>query len=202
MHDKDKIPSDIETSVDEDSQDHVQEKETATAADIYEEMLESTAKKRDEYYDLLLRKQAEFENFRKRTDKVRADAYFQAQSEIVLELLPILDACEKGLETMSSKDSDQGLRPYKEGYRFFLEQMNLVLEKFQIKPVCGVGTQFDPNIHEAVLQEFTQEQDEGTILEVFRKGYLIKNKLLRAAQVKVAMSSANKDSHDNAAPSV
>lgn len=158
-----------------------------TADSIYEEALEDLARQRDEYYDLLLRKQAEFDNYRKRTEKNRFEARLQGQSDLVLELLPILDACAKGMEVMSAADPDPALTPYLEGYRLLTEQIKAVLEKFQVAAVPGVGSRFDPRIHEAVLREFTREHDEGTVLEEYRSGYLIRDKLLRAAQVKVAM---------------
>ena len=158
-----------------------------SAESIYEEALEDLAKQRDEYYDLLLRKQAEFDNYRKRTEKNRFEARLQGQSDLVLELLPILDACAKGLEAMSAADPDPALTPYLEGYRLLADQMNAMLEKFQVTSAPGVGSRFDPRVHEAVLREFTREHEEGTVLEEYRPGYLIRDKLLRAAQVKVAM---------------
>ena len=158
-----------------------------TAESIYEEALEDLARQRDEYYDLLLRKQAEFDNYRKRTEKNRFEARVQGQSDLVLELLPILDACAKGLEVLSADDPDPALTPYLEGYRLLAEQMKAVLEKFQVTTAPGVGSQFDPRVHEAVLREFTRDHEEGTVLEEYRPGYLIRDKLLRAAQVKVAM---------------
>ena len=158
-----------------------------TAESIYEEALADLARQRDEYYDLLLRKQAEFDNYRKRTEKNRFEARLQGQSDLVLELLPVLDACTKGLEVLSAADPDPALAPYLDGYRLLAEQMNAVLEKFQVTTAPGVGSQFDPRVHEAVLREFTREHEEGTVLEEYRPGYLIRDKLLRAAQVKVAM---------------
>ena len=158
-----------------------------TAESIYEEALEDLARQRDEYYDLLLRKQAEFDNYRKRTDKNRFEARLQGQSDLAVELLPVLDACAKGLEVMSAADPDPALAPYLDGYRLLAEQMKSVLEKFQVTAVPGVGSRFDPRVHEAVLREFTREHEEGTVLEEYRPGYLIRDKLLRAAQVKVAM---------------
>jgi molecular chaperone GrpE len=105
----------------------------------------------------------------------------------VVELLPVLDACAKGLEVMSAADPGPALTPYLEGYRLLAEQMKVVLEKFQVTTAPGVGSQFDPRVHEAVLREFTREHEEGTVIEEYRPGYLIRDKLLRAAQVKVAM---------------
>ena len=186
-------PEDIqnqnEDSRDEEDRESSPEDSTPdeTAKSIYEEALDDLARQRDEYYDLLLRKQAEFDNYRKRTEKNRFEARVQGQSDLALELLPILDACAKGLEVMSAADPDPALRPYLEGYRLLAEQMQAVLEKFQVTTAPGVGSQFDPRVHEAVLREFTREHEEGTVIEEYRPGYLIREKLLRAAQVKVAM---------------
>lgn len=183
------IENQAEDSRDEDGREASQEDSSPdeTAESIYEEALEDLAKQRDEYYDLLLRKQAEFDNYRKRTEKNRFEARLQGQSDLALELLPILDACAKGLEVMSAADPDPALAPYLEGYRLLAEQMTALLEKFQVTTVPGVGSQFDPRVHEAVLREFTRDHEEGTVLEEYRPGYLIRDKLLRAAQVKVAM---------------
>ena len=186
-------PEDIQNQ-NEDSRDEVDRElppedaaSDETAESIYEEALEDLARQRDEYYDLLLRKQAEFDNYRKRTEKNRFEARVQGQSDLALELLPILDACTKGLEVLSAADPDPAFTPYLEGYRLLAEQMKTALEKFQVTTAPGVGSQFDPRVHEAVLREFTRDHEEGTVLEEYRPGYLIRDKLLRAAQVKVAM---------------
>ena len=183
------IQNQAEDSRDEEDREVSQEDSSPdeTAESIYEEALADLAKQRDEYYDLLLRKQAEFDNYRKRTEKNRFEARLQGQSDLALELLPVLDACDKGLEVMSAADPDPALAPYLEGYGLLAEQMKAVLEKFQVTTAPGVGSQFDPRVHEAVLREFTREHEEGTVLEEYRPGYLIRDKLLRAAQVKVAM---------------
>ena len=189
MEQPEDIQNQTEDPRDEDDRDVPAEDSTPdeTAETIYEEALADLARQRDEYYDLLLRKQAEFDNYRKRTEKNRFEARVQGQSDLVLELLPILDACAKGLEVLSAADPDPALAPYLEGYGLLAEQMKAVLEKFQVTTAPGVGSQFDPRVHEAVLREFTRDHEEGTVLEEYRPGYLIRDKLLRAAQVKVAM---------------
>jgi len=148
--------------------------------------LESVRKERDEYYDLLLRKQAEFENFRKRTMKDRQEARLAALADIARELLPILDAAEKGLASLEEAPSDPRLRSYREGYLLFIRNLRAVLEKFGVTELQTVGEKFDPTVHEAVATEVTNEREEGHILEELRKGYLISDRLLRPAQVKVA----------------
>ncbi len=189
MERPEEIENQSEVPSDEDGQEGPQDDPASaeTAESIYVEAIGDLAKQRDEYYDLLLRKQAEFDNFRKRTEKNRFEARLQGQADLVLELLPVLDACAKGLEVMSAADPGPALTPYLEGYRLLAEQMKVVLEKFQVTTAPGVGSQFDPRVHEAVLREFTREHEEGTVIEEYRPGYLIRDKLLRAAQVKVAM---------------
>ena len=189
MERPEEIENQSEVPSDEDGQEGPQDGPASaeTAESIYVEAIGDLAKQRDEYYDLLLRKQAEFDNFRKRTEKNRFEARLQGQADLVLELLPVLDACAKGLEVMSAADPGPALTPYLEGYRLLAEQMKVVLEKFQVTTAPGVGSQFDPRVHEAVLREFTREHEEGTVIEEYRPGYLIRDKLLRAAQVKVAM---------------
>jgi len=148
--------------------------------------LESVRKERDEYYDLLLRKQAEFENFRKRTLREREDARIAALTEISKELLLVLDAGEKGLASLEETD-DPRLSGYREGLDLLIKNLRAVLHKFGVKELVSVGEKFDPSLHEAVNTEATDEHEEGRVLEEYRKGYTISNRLLRPAQVKVAV---------------
>ncbi len=149
--------------------------------------LESVRKERDEYYDLLLRKQAEFDNYRKRTLKDREEARVAALTEMSKELLPVLDAAEKGLTALAADTGDPRLAGYRQGYELLLRNMRNVLERFGVKELPAVGEKFDPSVHEAVLTEATDEHEEGRVLEEYRKGYTISDRLLRPAQVKVAV---------------
>lgn len=146
--------------------------------------LDSLQKERDEYYDLLLRKQAEFENYRRRTSREREDSWAAAQAEVIRELLPIIDACEKGLESMPEDTQENS---YHHGYSLLLRQLKGVLEKFGVSEVSGEGSTFDPNLHEAVLREMSRAYAENEVIEEFRKGYQMGDRLLRASQVKVAV---------------
>ncbi len=163
-----------------------QEKKTnGTLADV--STLERLEMERDEYRDLLLRTQAEFDNYRKRMDKEKADMRRESQSAPIRELLPVVDACEKGLETLGNASIDPQLQPYYEGYELLLTQLKSVLVRFEVEVIPGVGNQFDPNVHEAVLREFTTDHADGLVVDEYRKGYTIRGRLLRASQVKVAM---------------
>ncbi|MGH9342022.1 MAG: nucleotide exchange factor GrpE [Acidobacteriota bacterium] len=155
--------------------------------DFYVQTIESLRKERDEYYDLLLRKQADFENYRKRVVKEKEDDRFSALAGLIRELLPVIDSFEKGLASLEAQPSEPRLQTYLEGFELLLKQLKAFLEKFDVTEVPAIGTRFDPNLHEAVLREVTSDHTEGEILEEYRKGYKIGDRLLRASQVKVAV---------------
>ncbi|MDA2928848.1 nucleotide exchange factor GrpE [Acidobacteria bacterium AH-259-O06] len=155
--------------------------------DFYLKTIENLGKERDENYDLLLRKQAEFENYRKRVEKEKEELRITAQAEVIRELLAILDAFEKGLRTLEEGSKDSQLETYRQGYELMLKEFRSILEKFGVTEIPGTGAPFDPNVHEAVLTEMTTEYQEGEILDEYRKGYKIKGRLLRPSQVKVAV---------------
>ena len=136
---------------------------------------------------MLLRKQAELENYRKRVEKEKQDLRLAVQAEVIERLLPILDAFEKGLSSLKEAPQDSELQPYREGYDLMHKEIQSVLQNFGVTEIPGVGTQFDPNVHEAVVREVTIEHEEGEILDEFRKGYKIKDRLLRPSQVRVAV---------------
>ena len=170
---------------------------TEEESSIPETQAEDVLKKeRDEYYDLLLRKQAEFENYRKRVLREREETRINARADVIAELLPVVDACEKGLEAMQSKSVPEPCRVFVDGYELLLKQFRSFLEKHEVKEVPGVGSDFDPNIHEAVVSEIADDQNREQVIEEFRKGYLIGERLLRPSQVKVAIPASDSSSGD------
>jgi molecular chaperone GrpE len=160
--------------------------EVELSEQLPQDELASVKKERDEYLDLLARKQAEFENYRRRVQKEKADIRVSAQSEVFGEVLTVIDACEKGLESLLRADAT-GSGVFVEGYELLLKQLTSLLDKFDVTEVPGVGAMFDPNIHEAVVRDVDPDHEEGEILEQYRRGYLIKDKLLRPSQVRVAV---------------
>lgn len=153
----------------------------------YRETLEKLQKEKDDQYDLLLRKQAELENYRKRVEKEKQDLRLAVLAEVMERLLPILDAFQKGLSSLKEAPGDSELQTYREAYDLMHKEIQSVLQKFGVTEVPGVGTQFDPNVQEAVVREVTTEHEEGEILDEYRKGYKIKDRLLRPSQVRVAV---------------
>src|SRR2546427_6699745 len=135
--------------------------------------------------DRLLRRQAEFENFRRRAERDRSDFLQYAGMEIVRELLPVLDDFERALKT---ETSDAGFR---KGVELIYQRLIEALKKIGLEPIeTSRGQEFDPNMHQAVVRAETEEAPDHTILEEFHRGYNFKGKLLRPAMVKVAVSPA------------
>ena len=178
-------------------QDSAQDNETHPGAEEREsespqpdsslETIEILRKEKEEHLDLLLRKQAEFENYRKRVAKEKEQLRLTAQASVLGELLPVLDALEKGLHSLPAAPGDSELEAYREGYELMFKEVQSVLRKFAVIKIPGVGAPFDPNIHEAVVREITTRYKEGEILDEYRKGYKLKDRLLRPSQVKVAV---------------
>lgn len=170
--------------------------DAASSEDLAEEMelltrrLQEVEESRNEFRDLLQRKQAEFENYRKRVLREREDVRASARVEVLKHLLPVLDAAEKGLEGLPDPEGNTLLEGYLEGYQLLLREVRSVLERFGVEPVEGPGQHFDPNLHEAVLTEETDQHEDGVILEEFRRGYRCGDQLLRPSQVKVAVRPA------------
>lgn len=138
---------------------------------------------RDELKELLLRRQAEFDNFRKRTDKERSEFLQYAGMELVRDMLPILDDFDR------ARKAEAGNPEYARGVEMIYSRMYETLKKTGLQPIEAEGKQFDPHLHQAVERVETKDEKDGTILGEFQRGYLFKGKLLRPSMVKVAVHS-------------
>lgn len=137
---------------------------------------------RDELKEILLRRQAEFDNFRKRTEKERADFAQYAGMEIVKDMLPVLDDFDRALQT------ECGNASYAKGVEMIYSRMYETLKKVGLEPiVVTAGQPFDPHLHQAVERVETADSEDGAILGEFQRGYNFKGKLLRPSMVKVAV---------------
>ncbi len=148
--------------------------------------LERLQKEASEMRELAQRKQAEFENYRKRMERERGDLARYAGADVVKEVLPVLDNLERA-RSFSSGSTEEQLR---DGIAIIHRQLQDILTRMGLTEVESEGKPFDPHIHEAVSQVETGEHPEGTVLSVFQKGYLFKDRLLRPAMVNVASSPA------------
>jgi len=133
--------------------------------------------------DQVLRLQADFENFRKRTVRERAEWYRKANEDLMTELLPVLDHFELGLRSAEEHDAD---RDVVDGFRLVYDQMLSSLKKFGLEPIDAEGQPFDPHLHEAMTHLPSDEHPEDTVITQTRRGYKLGDMLLRAAQVVVS----------------
>jgi molecular chaperone GrpE len=140
-------------------------------------------KQRDEYYDLLLRKTAEFDNYRKRVERERQSASESAATGLIKELLPLVDDLERALK---ADTSGEGAEAYRRGVELIHRQLLETLRKRGVKAVDALGEDFDPHYHQAVAYEPEEGRREGEIIEEFSRGYVLGDRLLRPAMVKVA----------------
>lgn len=139
-------------------------------------------RQRDEYYDLLLRKSAEFDNYRKRTERDRQSLSESAAASVIEELLPLLDDLERALEADAGADADA----YRRGVELIHKQLSEILRKRGVRPIEAVGADFDPYYHQAVSHEPAEGRRDGEVIEEFRRGYMLGDRLLRPSMVKVA----------------
>jgi molecular chaperone GrpE len=137
---------------------------------------------RDALRDQLLRKAAEFDNYRKRVDRERRELSELAAHDLLLELLPILDNLERALGI----DVPAGAEPYREGVELILKQFQDLLRKRGVTPIDSVGADFDPHVHQAIAHEVSTTHRDGEVMAELQRGYRLGERLLREAMVKVA----------------
>ena len=142
--------------------------------------LETAVAQRDEYLDSLRRTQADFQNFKRRNQTARADGYEDGVREAIAAMLPSIDNLERALDAADKAGVNDGLT---DGVRMTLNMLLDGLKRFGFEEVPSLGEQFDPELHNAVMREAGDEP--GKILEVFQKGYRVKDKIIRYAMVKV-----------------
>jgi len=160
------------------------------------EQFESLQKDKQDLYDRLLRKQAEFDNFRKRTEKEKIESYDFAVANFILGLLPALDGLERGL----SVTEGETVESYKRGSELILKQLRDQLTSAGVQPIRVTGKMFDPNFHQAVMREESAVLPENEIIEEMQRGYTFKDRLLRPSMVKVAVAPAEAQVEEPAAP--
>jgi molecular chaperone GrpE len=141
-----------------------------------------------EWQDRFLRKAAEFENYRKRVEKEKTELRLQSQSSILTEMLPVVDASERALKFIEKgQDCTETLQQYREGVELLYRQVLDAFGRTGAVPIESEGKPFDPHLHEALSREETTEFEEGVVSRELRRGYMFKDKLLRPAQVIVAV---------------
>jgi molecular chaperone GrpE len=142
-----------------------------------------------ELRESVARRQADFENYRKRMDRERSDTYNRVVADIAAKLLPVLDNLKRALETEASVEASESdeFRHFLSGVDLIYKQLTGVLDALGVKPVLAEGEQFDPHLHEAVVTEPTDEYEPDTVMQEIVRGFRLGDKLIRPALVKVAV---------------
>ncbi len=153
-----------------------------SATESSSDPLETLQKEKDALQDRLLRNAAEFDNFRKRVERERREHAEFANADILADMLLVVDDLERALQAPAGRDVDA----YRKGVELIHRQMLDVLRRRGVKPIEVAGVDFDPRFHQSVAQEASADHREGEVIEELRRGYMLGERLLRAAMVKVA----------------
>ena len=137
----------------------------------------------EELKDRLVRQMAEFDNYRKRTDKEKKQNYEIGASDFILKILPVVDNFERGLGAMTDADKQSS---FAQGIEMIYKQLTKVLEDEGVTVIEAQGKEFDPMLHNAVMQQPSEEYESGIVIQELQKGYKYKDKVLRHSMVMVA----------------
>ena len=163
-------------SSDDDADDEDDEKKPSRRKDKKDELIA-------DLQDKLTRRMAEFDNFRKRTEKEKAQMYSMGARDVLEKMLDVLDNFERGFDAVEKDDQDDA---FVQGMQMVYKQMLDVLDKLGVKPIEAVGQPFDPNFHNAVMHEDSEEAGENEVTAEFQKGYMYHDDVIRHSMVKVA----------------
>jgi molecular chaperone GrpE len=159
----------------------------AAAAEADAPSARELQKQRDDFRDLLLRTTAEFDNYRKRTDRDRQNQAEAAAADLIEELLPVVDDFERALNADAGPEA---VEAYRRGIELIHTRLLDVLRKRGVRPIDALGADFDPYYHQAVSYEPVEGRRDGEVIEEFRRGYMLGDRLLRPSMVKVAKGQA------------
>ncbi|MEC0066591.1 nucleotide exchange factor GrpE [Paenibacillus thiaminolyticus] len=159
------------------------EGKTAEEAQAETAELKMARAQAEELQQRLLRAQADFDNFRRRTVKEKEELAQYASSKLVTELLPVLDNFERALAAAQTGSEEQS---FVKGVDMIFRQFTQVLEQEGVKAMNAVGEPFNPEFHQAIMQVESEEHEEGIVVEEVQKGYMLKDRVLRPAMVKVS----------------
>jgi molecular chaperone GrpE len=155
---------------------------SSNATAVAEPALADVQRERDDYYDRLLRKTAEFDNYRRRVERERREQADESVLSLLRELLAVVDDFDIALNV----EAGEGAAAYRRGVELIHGKLYDLLAKYGVRPIEAVGADFDPNVHQAVMHESSPDHREGEVIAELRKGYMIGDRLLRPSMVKVA----------------
>ena len=159
-----------------------QDKKSGKKKSIFDKKDNKLQEKVDELEDRVKRQMAEFDNFRKRTEKEKSAMFETGAKSVIEKLLPVVDNFERGLAGLSEEEMKQ---PFAEGMNMVYKQLMTELDKLEVKPIEAVGCEFDPNLHNAVMQVESEEYETGIIAQELQKGYTYRETVVRHSMVSV-----------------
>ena len=168
-----------ETEVQEDTA----EETTKTKSKLFKKKKDEKDEKIEELSDKLLRQMAEFDNFRKRTEKEKSAMYEIGAKDIIEKLLPVVDNFERGFQSVAEEDKEDA---FVTGMEMVYKQLMTMLEGVGVKPIEAVGKEFNPDLHNAVMHIEDEAVGDNIIVEEFQKGYTYRDSVVRYSMVKVA----------------
>lgn len=184
----------VETSGDdhnESAENHDNSGQNLSETEQLRQQLETVKSERDELEEKYLRKVADMDNLRKRAEEEKDKLRKYAHKDVLEDLLEVIDNFNRALDSMEFESEDVA-----DGIQMIRRQLMELLEKHHAKPMEAEGDTFDPNYHEAMMQEERSDLNEQTVLEVFKQGYSLHDRVLRPAQVKVGVPSESSDSSE------
>ena len=159
-----------------------QEKKSGKKKSLFDKKDNKLQEKVDELEDRVKRQMAEFENFRKRTEKEKSAMFETGAKSVIEKMLPVVDNFERGLAALSEEEKKQ---PFAEGMNMVYKQLMAELEKLEVKPIETVGCEFNPDLHNAVMQVESEEFESGVIAQELLKGYTYRDTVVRYSMVAV-----------------
>ena len=172
-----------ETSEEAGSGDAKEDTEKKTGKKLFSKKKDKKDEKIEELTDKLTRQMAEFDNFRKRTEKEKSQMYEVGAKDIIEKILPVVDNFERGLDAVKEEEKED---PFVQGMEKVYKHLLTTLEGIEVKPIEAVGQPFDPNFHNAVMHVEDENFGENIVAEEFQKGYTYRDSVVRHSMVKVA----------------
>ena len=167
----------------ETSEEAKEDAEKKTGKKLFGKKKDKKDEKIEELTDKLTRQMAEFDNFRKRTEKEKSQMYEVGAKDIIEKILPVVDNFERGLDAVKEEDKED---PFVQGMEKVYKHLLTTLEGIEVKPIAAVGQPFDPNFHNAVMHVEDENFGENIVAEEFQKGYTYRDSVVRHSMVKVA----------------
>jgi molecular chaperone GrpE len=180
----DTVKIDVDIPINRDIPDE-ESPETPQAGTPMAPEIAQAIEERDQLRDRLLRTQAEFDNYRKRTERERLETIERAAESVLRDVLPVVDDLERALAAEANTEAAES---YRRGVELIHRQLTELLTRRGVKPIETIGHDFDPHLHQSVASEAVPGKRDGEIIEEFRRGYTLGERLLRPAMVKVAQA--------------